>query len=380
MTNSLLLSDFDFTIPEEIIAQTPADRRSDARLLYRQKNGSLEHHSIKDLGALLGKNTLMILNNTSVIQSRLHGYTATGARVEIFLLEPISTTKWRALAKPFRKIKLGNDVFFSGAEASQASAIRATVTGISQTDAEELPIIDIDFSESAKSQKFDFSKWLDDFGETPLPPYIRRKNLGDSVASLDRSRYQTVFAEVPGSVAAPTAGLHFSEDLLDALHKQGVETTFVTLHVGGGTFLPVKKNNPKHHQIHTERYLISKETVELIQRTRHAGGKICCVGTTAFRAIESLWQRAAQLNCNPTELSNEWHKTSLFICPETTNDRYQPTVADILLTNFHQPKSTLIMLVAGLVGLDEIKKMYDVAVRERYRFYSYGDATLLELR
>lgn len=377
MTNPLTLKDFDFAVPEHLVAQEPASKRAESRLLFRDYSGKVAHHSFTDIAHILPPNTLIILNNTRVIQSRLHAFTETGARVEVFLLEQLTETKWRALAKPLKKIGVGKALSFPSDHQINAS-LSASVQAIHRVDSDDVPTIDIEFNFPQSNTKFDFANWLEAVGETPLPPYIKRQ-ASLSRNTLDKERYQTVFAAIPGSVAAPTAGLHFTNEVLSDLRKQGIQTAFVTLHVGGGTFLPVKKNDPRDHQIHSEIYHVPKRTLEMIAQTKATGGRICCVGTTAFRTIESLWKAAADSNSSPSSLADKWHQTRLYIFPEHSDDRYKPLVTDYLLTNFHQPKSTLIMLVSALIGFKQTKDMYRVAVEHNYRFYSYGDATLLEL-
>lgn len=231
MTNPLYLDDFDFCIPESLIAQKPATKRDDARLLVRSAGGELTHHTFADLPSLITRDTLVILNNSGVIQSRLYAFTPTGAKVEIFLLEPLSDTNWRALAKPLKKIKPKARLVFPAVYPTDGD-VHAQVIDISHNDPDELPIIEVAFDFSNQPPNFKFLDWMMFTGQTPLPPYIRRSKNNDNNES-DRSRYQTVFAKEPGSVAAPTAGLHFTDDILNKLSDSGVQISFVTLHVGG---------------------------------------------------------------------------------------------------------------------------------------------------
>lgn len=371
----LKLSDFDYEFPLELVAQQPVSNRDESRLLVYPANGKIEHRVFRDLPSVLPSGTLVLLNDTSVLQSRLHGFLRTGARIEIFLLEPTGPQSWRAMAKPLKKLREGTEVLFGGSRHGEVSAI---VRKIEVAPDGEVPSIQVEFKAPGNITGFDFFQWLDETGETPLPPYIHRENKVRRNAE-DRSRYETVFARVKGSVAAPTAGLHFTPSLIAALQKAGCDTATITLHVGGGTFLPVRQEDISGHQIHRESYMVPAATMSKILEAKREGRPICCVGTTSFRAIESFWLESVKNNQPVMEMAGEWRETALFIRPETSADRYKPHVAEFLITNFHQPKSTLLMLVSALVGFDETRRIYRDAIAERYRLFSYGDSSLLNI-
>ena len=368
----LKLSDFDYEVPAELVAQQPTSVRDESRMLVRQADGSIGHRIFKDLPQCLPAGSVIILNDTSVIQSRLHGFLKTGARIEIFLLEQISGLTWRAMAKPLKKLRVGTEILFStGGNVAVVRSIETAPDG-------EVPCIEVEFSHREGKPDFDFFSWLDEIGETPLPPYIHRDLLRRR-DPVDKTRYETVFAKVKGSVAAPTAGLHFTPGVLEELKKSGCTLASVTLHVGGGTFLPVRQEDVALHQIHAECFLVPPNTVAAIIAAKNSGAPVFCVGTTSFRAIESLWQLALQKGLPPEDLSGQWHETRLFLHPQTAEERYRPKVTDGIITNFHQPKSTLFMLISALIGLANAKAMYATAIEKKYRLFSYGDSTLLFL-
>lgn len=381
-TIPLKLADFDYEFPPELVAQKPAEVRDESRLLVRRADGTIGHRIFKDLPRCLPEKTLLVLNDTSVLQSRLHGFLPTGARVEIFLLEQVSGLTWRAMAKPLRKLRQGTMILFSGEKKDtpepNSQLVRGIVRKIEKAPDGEVPCLEIEFTGDQKSGRLDFFSWLERVGETPLPPYIPRDNLHRRDPE-DRSRYETVFAKVKGSVAAPTAGLHFTKVVLEDLAKSGIQLASVTLHVGGGTFLPVRQEEVEKHPIHKEFFMVPLETVSAVLSAKKSGATICCVGTTSFRAIESLWKMSDERGIPPEELAGQWHETSLFIHPRSIEDRFHPLVADAILTNFHQPKSTLFMLISALIGLENAKSMYASAIQKRYRLFSYGDSTLLFL-
>ena len=381
-TIPLKLADFDYEFPPALVAQKPAEVRDESRLLVRRADGTIGHRIFKDLPRCLPEKTLLLLNDTSVLQSRLHGFLPTGARVEIFLLEQVSGLTWRAMAKPLRKLRQGTMILFSGEKkdtsGTNGQLVKGIVRKIEEAADGEVPCIEVEFTGDQKSERLDFFSWLERVGETPLPPYIRRDNLHRRDPE-DRSRYETVFAKVKGSVAAPTAGLHFTKLVLEDLAKSGIQLAPVTLHVGGGTFLPVRQEEVEKHPIHKEFFMVPLETVSAILFAKKSGVTICCVGTTSFRAIESLWKISYERGIPPEELAGQWHETSLFIHPRSVEDRFHPLVADAILTNFHQPKSTLFMLISALIGLENAKSMYASAIQQRYRLFSYGDSTLLFL-
>ena len=340
------LSDFDFDLPEDLIAVRPAQPRSAARLLLAQGDAISDMH-VFDLVDIFRAGDRLVLNNTKVIPARLFGTRARGeavAKVEITLLEPQATGGWRALAKPLRKVNIGEVIRFS-------DQLSATVADKSATDLRLAFNLDGD----------DFDAALQAAGLMPLPPYIAAKRAADA---QDNTDYQTVFARHAGAVAAPTASLHFDAALLAALAAKGVDFTEVTLHVGAGTFLPVKVEDVTTHKMHAEWGEVSPQAAAEIAATKAAGGRVIPVGTTALRLIETA---AASGQIAP------WQgETDIFIYPS-----YRFVVADALMTNFHLPKSTLMMLVSALMGQGRIKTIYDHAIAQRYRFFSYGDSSLL---
>ncbi len=340
------LSDFDFDLPESLIATRPARPRTSARLLLAEGD-RISDRRVSDLVDILRPGDRLVLNNTRVLPARLFGTRQRGdavAKVEITLLEP-RPTGWRALAKPLRKVKPGEVIRFS-------DRLSASVADKSDTD------LTLAFDLTGE----DFDAALAEAGVMPLPPYIAAKRAADD---QDRTDYQTVFARHTGAVAAPTASLHFDEDLLQRLAAKGVDFTEVTLHVGAGTFLPVKVEDVTTHRMHAEWGRVSAAAADEINATRRAGGRVIPVGTTALRLIESAAD--AQGTLHPFEA-----ETDIFIYPG-----YRFRVTDALMTNFHLPKSTLVMLVSALMGEARIRDIYAHAIREGYRFFSYGDSSLL---
>ena len=344
------LSDFDFDLPEHLIATRPAVPRSSARMLVSD-GGALSDNRVTDLVNWLRPGDRLVLNDTSVIPARLSGFRSrmgeqgpTEARIEATLLEPRADNTWAALIKPLKKIRVGETIRFSD-----------------QLCAE---LVNIDEGQGLLNfnvQGAEFDAALAAAGNMPLPPYIASKRAADA---QDKTDYQTVFARVPGAVAAPTASLHFDAALLDRLSAMGVEMTHVTLHVGAGTFLPVKTDDVSEHKMHAEWGEVTEAAAAEISATKAAGGRIIPVGTTALRLIESA-SRSGSIR--------PWcGKTDIFIYPG-----FEFMVTDALMTNFHLPKSTLLMLVAALVGFDQMQAIYLHAVRQNYRFFSYGDSSLL---
>ena len=387
---TLTLSDFDFEFPEELVAQSPVGERDSSRLLLRTAAGTVAHHRFSQLPELLPERSLIIVNDTSVLQSRLHGFLKTGARVEIFLLEALPDNRpdhaevtWRALAKPLKKLRQGAEILFPPLQAggNNARPVTGRIIAIEPPAADgEVPAVRISFSPPAGHGPFNFMAWLDHAGETPLPPYIHREQGDDARKPGDRQRYETVYANMRGSVAAPTAGLHFTPGLLQRLQDAGHEIAKVTLHVGGGTFLPVRQEEVSRHVMHTERFLVPAKTLQMIDAARTDKRAVICTGTTSFRSVESLFRLSAEKNSSPESLADVWHPTQLYVYPRFRGDRYQSLATDGLITNFHQPKSTLFMLVSALIGLDEAQAMYREAIAKAYRLFSYGDASLLLLR
>lgn len=340
------LSDFDFDLPDRLIATRPARPRTHARLLVAEGDAVRDAH-VYDLVEILRPGDRLVLNNTRVIPARLFGHRQRGAasaRIEVTLLEPVARG-WRALAKPLRKVRAGEVITFS-------ADLSATVTATSATD------LQLDFASTGAA----FDAALNTAGVMPLPPYIAAKRAADD---QDRTDYQTVFARHAGAVAAPTASLHFDAALLQALVALGVALTEVTLHVGAGTFLPVKVEDVTTHRMHAEWGEVTAAAAAEINATRSAGGRIIPVGTTALRLIESA--------ALPDGTVVPWcGDTDIFIYPG-----YRFRVADGLMTNFHLPRSTLMMLVSALMGQDRIRAIYAHAIATNYRFFSYGDASLL---
>ena len=348
------LSEFDFDLPDDLIATRPAQPRSSARMLLAQGD-EISDRGVMDLPTILKPGDRLVLNDTKVIPARLAGTRTRDsgqgpvtAQVEVTLLEPGTDGTWTALAKPLRKLKVGEVIQFS-------ETFRAMVSEISNG---QLRL-------SFETDGLDFEAALDASGSMPLPPYIAARRAADA---KDRTDYQTVWAKRPGAIAAPTASLHFDDRLLSSLAERGVETTHVTLHVGAGTFLPVKVDDIREHKMHAERGEITQQAAEEIAQTKAEGGRVIAGGTTALRLIETA-ARAPGADGRAVAWSGD---TDLFITPGFTFH-----VADGLMTNFHLPKSTLMMLVAAWMGKDRIMRIYDHAIKDRYRFFSYGDSSLL---
>ena len=339
-----LLSDFDYLLPEELIAQTPARPRESARLLMAAVDG-ISDHIIADLPKLLRPGDLLVVNDTAVIPAALIGSRGKG-KVRINLHRRLKEDSWLAFAKPAKKCLPGTEIKF-------ADGFSAVVT--QKADGGE---VTLQFNQSGAA----LDSCLEQHGQMPLPPYIRRPDGADEV---DRYDYQTLFATHAGAVAAPTAGLHFTDELRQKLISTGINFTAVTLHVGAGTFLPVKTENIHEHKMHTEWGTVSVDTVKAIQQTKATGGRVIAVGTTSLRILEAAFVHHGRLASFTGE-------TDIFITPG-----YQFGVIDMLLTNFHLPKSTLLMLVSAFSGYDFIKMVYQHAVVSGYRFFSYGDACLL---
>ena len=336
-------TDFDFYLPDELIAQFPAKERSASRLLRLDgHSGELQDTQFAELCEFVESGDLLIFNNTQVIKARLAGQKSTGGAIEALLERVIDDHHVLAHIRASKSPKPGSRLIF-------ADAFEAEV----ESRQEDLFLLKIDSSRPILDL-------LDEYGALPLPPYITH-----TADETDDERYQTVYAKIPGAVAAPTAGLHFDEAMLKRLQDKGVHVAYVTLHVGAGTFQPVRVDNIHEHKMHFELYSVPEETVNLIQATKAAGKKVTAVGTTALRALESAAQSG--------EIKAGKGDTNIFITPG-----YQFKVVERLLTNFHLPKSTLMMLVSAFAGSDNIKHAYQHAIEEKYRFFSYGDAMLIE--
>ena len=337
-------SDFYFELPKELIAQDPLEDRSSSRLLVLDRDtGAVSHHVFREIEQFLMPGDCLVLNDTKVIPARLYGERAdTGGRVEVLLLKRKGNDVWETLVRPGRKCRPGAKLTFGG--------------GLLQ--AEVLETVEEGNRLIRFSYEGIFEEILDRLGEMPLPPYITHK-------LADKNRYQTVYARYEGSAAAPTAGLHFTAELLDSIARKGIHVVFVTLHVGLGTFRPVKEENVLEHHMHSEVYNVSEEAAERINSAKEAGGRVICVGTTACRTLESAADEGGRVRAGSGD-------TDIFIYPG-----YRFKVLDALITNFHLPESTLVMLVSALAGRENVLDAYAEAVREKYRFFSFGDAMLI---
>ena len=336
-------SDFYFDLPEELIAQTPLERRDSSRLLHLDKTtGELEHRHFCELLDYLREGDCMVFNDSRVLPARLIGARPTGGSVELVLLRDLGEGRWECLSRPGRKTKPGTEILFGNGE------LKATVESVAEGGNR---IVRFDYEGI-------FLEVLERLGKMPLPPYIKEE-------LADGERYQTVYSKINGSAAAPTAGLHFTQELLEKIRAKGVKLAYVTLHVGLGTFRPVKAEEVTEHHMHSEFCMMSGETADLLNETRRAGGRIVCVGTTSCRTLESLVKDDGTF-----EERSAW--TEIFIYPG-----YQFKAMDALITNFHLPESTLVMLVSAFAGREHVLHAYNVAVQERYRFFSFGDAMFI---
>lgn len=337
--------DFDFDLPEELIAQTPLERRDASRLLVLDKeSGEVCHKRFSAVIDYLDKGDTLVLNDTKVMPARLYGVKEeTGAAIEVLLLKDEGDNVWECLTKPAKRIKVGTVISFG------EGLLKAVCTSV--------------LDEGIRKFRLEYEgilyNILDELGEMPLPPYIHEK-------LEDKDRYQTVYAKNVGSAAAPTAGLHFTEGLLEAIKGKGVNVVYITLHVGLGTFRPVNVEDVTKHKMHSEYYIMSEKTADILNNTKKEGHKIVSVGTTSTRTLETI----ASLYGEFKECSG-W--TNIFIYPG-----YEFKAIDALITNFHLPKSTLVMLVSALAGKDNIMRAYNEAIKERYRFFSFGDSMLIK--
>ena len=341
------LADFDYELPTELIAQHPANQRTNSRLLHVQPNSQLRDRQFKDLLGLLRPHDILVFNDTLVIKARLLGTKDTGGKVEVLIERILDSHRVLAHVKASKTPKAGAKLVLG--DAALGDTLEVTVLG------REHDLFELNFKDEVLGA-------LDKHGHVPLPPYIEHAD-----SEQDAARYQTVYARHPGAVAAPTAGLHFDEAMLDALETHSVSKAFVTLHVGAGTFQPVRDNDLSRHIMHSEWYTISAETVHVIEKAKAAGGRVIAVGTTSVRALESCCV------ANGGQLQAHQDDTQLFIKPG-----YNWQVVDAMITNFHLPQSTLLMLVAAFIGMPTMKAAYQHAVEQRYRFFSYGDAMFLE--
>ena len=333
-------SDFYYDLPEELIAQTPLQKRDTSRLLVlNRESGEIAHKHFYDILDYLNPGDCLVMNDSRVLPARLLGHRPTGGAVEVLLLRDLGDKKWECLCKPGRKMQVGNEVIFGNGE------LTATVVEVQETGNR---VVEFHYEGI-------FLEVLERLGKMPLPPYIKEE-------LQDQERYQTVYSRAVGSAAAPTAGLHWTNELLEKAREKGVKTAFVTLHVGLGTFRPVKAEEITDHHMHAELCMISEETAAVLNQTKAEGGRIICVGTTSCRTLESLVNEDGSF-----EAKSKW--TEIFIYPG-----YTFKAMEGLITNFHLPESTLVMLVSAFAGREKVLNAYEEAVKERYRFFSFGDA------
>lgn len=337
--------DFYYDLPEELIAQHPILNREDSRLMVLDKaTGSVEHRYFRDIIDYLNEGDCLVLNDTRVIPARLFGSRkGKDESIEFLLLKKIDKNRWETLVKPGKKARPGAKVIFGDGELEG---------NVLSTGEDGTRIVEFEYEGI-------FEEILDKLGEMPLPPYIKEK-------LEDKERYQTVYSKKEGSAAAPTAGLHFTKELLQKIENKGIKIVYLTLHVGLGTFRPVKEENIEDHHMHSEYFELSKEAAKIINNTKKSGGRVIAVGTTSTRTLESIWAQE-----NLVVPKSGW--TDIFIYPG-----YKFKVVDCLITNFHLPESTLIMLVSALAGREKILNSYDIAVKEKYRFFSFGDAMFIK--
>ena len=332
--------DFWYDLPEELIAQTPLENRDTSRLLVLDRElGSVKHQHFYDVIDYLQPGDCLVMNDSRVLPARLLGHRPTGGAVEVLLLRDLGNKRWECLCKPGKKMQVGNEVIFGNGE------LTAVVTDV-QEDGNRV----VEFQYEGI-----FLEVLERLGKMPLPPYIKAE-------LADQERYQTVYSKAVGSAAAPTAGLHFTNELLQRIRDKGVKTAFVTLHVGLGTFRPVKAEEISDHHMHSELCMIGEETAQILNETKAAGGRIICVGTTSCRTLESLVNEDGSFTAG-----SKW--TEIFIYPG-----YEFKAMQGLITNFHLPESTLVMLVSAFAGRENVLGAYEEAVKEKYRFFSFGDA------
>ena len=336
-------SDFYYDLPEELIAQTPLEKRDTSRLMaVNRVTGEIDHKHFYDILDYLNSGDCLVMNDSRVLPARLLGHRPTGGAVEVLLLRDLGNKKWECLVKPGRKMQVGGEVIFGNGE------LTATVVEVQETGNR---VVEFHYEGI-------FLEVLEQLGKMPLPPYIKEE-------LQDQERYQTVYSREVGSAAAPTAGLHWTKELLDKARAKGVRTAFVTLHVGLGTFRPVKVEDVTNHHMHAELCMISQETADILNQTKAEGGRIICVGTTSCRTLESLVNEDGSF-----EPKSKW--TEIFIYPG-----YQFKAMQGLITNFHLPESTLVMLVSAFASREIVLHAYEEAVKERYRFFSFGDAMFI---
>lgn len=335
--------DFFYDLPEDLIAQTPLEKRDTSRLMLLDRaTGQVRHKHFYDILDYLNPGDCLVMNDSRVLPARLLGHRPTGGAVEVLLLRDLGNKCWECLCKPGRKMQVGNEVIFGNGE------LTAVVKEVQETGNR---VVEFRFEGI-------FLEVLEQLGKMPLPPYIKEE-------LQDQERYQTVYSRELGSAAAPTAGLHFTTELLDRIREKGVKTAFVTLHVGLGTFRPVKAEDILEHHMHSELCMMNEETATILNETKASGGRIICVGTTSCRTLESLVNEDGSFSAK-----SQW--TDIFIYPG-----YSFKAMDALITNFHLPESTLVMLVSAFAGREHVLNAYRIAVEERYRFFSFGDAMFI---
>ena len=346
------IQEFDYELPEELIAQRPSEKRENSKMMVlNRKSHQILHKNFFNIVDYIDENCVLILNNTKVMPARLYGYKDTGARIEVFLLKKYDNeNRWEVLIRPSKRVRPGTII-----KVSDELSVEVI-----------MPLPDDGKWVVRMIYEGDLLQILHKVGNIPLPPYIERKMASEELRQLDFERYQTVYAKNEGSVAAPTAGLHFTEEILNSLKAKGVEVGYVTLDVGIGTFRPVKCENILDHQMDTEAFEITQETADLINRAKMQGKKIVAVGTTTVRTLESAYKIYGEIKACKSA-------SNLFIYPP-----YEYKVVDKLITNFHLPKSTLLMLVSALATKDFIFEAYSEAIKEKYRFYSYGDCMFID--
>ena len=343
------ISEYDYELPKELIAQKPSEKRENCKMMVLdRKEQSVEHKHFYDITEYFDENDVIVLNNTKVIPARLLGKKNTGANIEVFLLKQIGDITWEVLINPSKRVK----------EESLIEISPDLYVKVLTRQNEGKWLVELHYDGN-------FYEILDKVGHVPLPPYIERQMTDEQLKNLDYERYQTVYAQKEGSVAAPTAGLHFTNEILDKLQKKGVQICYVTLNVGLGTFRPVKVDNILEHKMDSEQFEITAQTAKIISEAKKQGKKITAVGTTTVRTLETCMQKY-------DEIIETIDDSTLFIYPG-----YKFRVVDRLLTNFHLPKSTLIMLTSAFAGKDFVFKAYEEAIKEKYKFYSYGDCMLI---
>jgi len=340
MVDLLDLDSYDYYLPQELIAQYPLKDRSSSRLMHiDRKTGTIYHLYFRDLVDLLNPGEVLVINNSKVIPARLYGYKDNGTKIEVLLLNHLEGSKWKCMVHPGKRLKREQVLWFS----SQLEG------WISLPDEDGLRVIEFNNPDT-------YWKEIECIGHTPLPPYIKRVDEAE-----DRQTYQTVYAKEPGSVAAPTAGFHFTEEMLSQLQEKGIQIVNIILHIGMGTFVPIKTPRIDQHKMHSEFCTILEETANVINKAKLEGRRVIAVGSTSIRTLESFWENGSLMS------GSKW--TDIFIYP---GKKIQ--VADALITNFHLPKSTLLMMISAFAGYELTRKAYEIAVQERYRFFSYGDA------